>query len=322
MHQRNREERWLGDILLGMTLYGHYRSEHLLVHHTYVGTPRDAVTARYNEGFHRFFPRVLREGIRSSWRAEVAMQMRRGHSPWHASNPFWRYWGLQLAFLALAFAIGGWIGVCLFVYQAFIAIWQLELVNYVEHYGLTREHLGHGRYERVKPHHSWNADFRASNWLLINLQRHADHHMKPDRRYPLLQTYSENDVPTLPYGYPVMTAIAMIPPLWRRYMNPRVRDWRRHHYPETTDWSAYNSATNPMPAGQAETKRGPVHADRAQGCAVVGPQAQAVDRLAEFGADLLSQQVDGDRLAVALKAPVGPAVARRRTFQRGTNLMD
>ena len=248
MHQRNREERWLGDILLGMTLYGHYRSEHLLVHHTYVGTPRDAVTARYNEGFHRFFPRVLREGIRSSWRAEVAMQMRRGHSPWHASNPFWRYWGLQLAFLALAFAIGGWIGVCLFVYQAFIAIWQLELVNYVEHYGLTREHLGHGRYERVKPHHSWNADFRASNWLLINLQRHADHHMKPDRRYPLLQTYSENDVPTLPYGYPVMTAIAMIPPLWRRYMNPRVRDWRRHHYPETTDWSAYNSATNPMPA--------------------------------------------------------------------------
>ncbi|NKB29223.1 MAG: alkane 1-monooxygenase [Rhodobacteraceae bacterium] len=248
MHQRNRLERWLGDILMAMTQYGHYRSEHLLVHHAHVGTPRDAVTARYNEGFHRFFPRVLRQSAQSAWRVEAAMQARRGRSVWHLSNPFWRYWALQLAFLVLAFAIGGWVGLGLYAYQAFIAVWQLELVNYVEHYGLTREHLGEGRYERVKPYHSWNADFRASNWLLINLQRHADHHMKPDRRYPLLQTYSEDDVPTLPYGYPVMTALAMIPPLWRRFMNPRVRNWRRQHYPQISEWSAYNTGTNPMPA--------------------------------------------------------------------------
>lgn len=247
MHQRNRVERALGDVLMAMTLYGHYRSEHLLVHHTHVGTPRDAVTGRYNEGFHRFFSRVLRDSARSAWRAETAMQARRGHSRWHPSNPFWRYWALQLVCLALAFAIGGWAGVGLFAYQAFIAVWQLELVNYVEHYGLTRKHLGEGRYERVKPHHSWNADFRASNWLLINLQRHADHHMKPDRRYPLLQTYGSDEVPTLPYGYPVMTTLAMVPPVWRRFMNPRVRAWRRQHYREITDWSAYNAATNPMP---------------------------------------------------------------------------
>ena len=78
MHQRNRVERALGDVLMAMTLYGHYRSEHLLVHHTHVGTPRDAVTGRYNEGFHRFFSRVLRDSARSAWRAETAMQARRG----------------------------------------------------------------------------------------------------------------------------------------------------------------------------------------------------------------------------------------------------
>ena len=32
MHQKNRMERWLGDILLAMVLYSHFRSEHLLVH--------------------------------------------------------------------------------------------------------------------------------------------------------------------------------------------------------------------------------------------------------------------------------------------------
>jgi alkane 1-monooxygenase len=131
--------------------------------------------------------------------------------------------------------------------QAFTAMWQLELVNYVEHYGLTRKHLGDGKYEHVLPRHSWNASQLASNWLLINLQRHSDHHYKPDRRFPLLQTYDEDDAPQLPYGYPVMTAVAMIPPVWRRVMNPRVRAWRKKHYPEIKDWTPYKNATNPMP---------------------------------------------------------------------------
>lgn len=70
MHQGNRLERWLGDLLLATVLYSHFRTEHLLVHHRYVGTPRDAVTARYNEGFHRFFWRVLQECPVSAWEAE------------------------------------------------------------------------------------------------------------------------------------------------------------------------------------------------------------------------------------------------------------
>jgi alkane 1-monooxygenase len=247
MHQQTRVERWLGDLLLATVLYSHFRSEHLVVHHRHVGTPRDAVTAFYNEGFHRFFPRVLRQCPPSAWRAEAAMLARRGRSVWHPSNPFWRYAALQLAMLALAFALGGWVGLGLFLVQAFSAVWQLELTNYIEHYGLTRKHLGDGKYEHVLPRHSWNADHRASNWLLINLQRHSDHHYRPDRRFPLLQTYSADEAPQLPYGYPVMTVAALIPPLWRRVMNPRVRAWRRRFYPEIADWTAYKAGTNPLP---------------------------------------------------------------------------
>ena len=247
MHQKSKAERWLGDLLLATVLYSHFRSEHLLVHHRYVGTNRDPVTARYNEGFHRFFPRVLIECWRSAFRAEKAMLARKG-LPWtDLSNPFWRYWALQGGFLLLAFAIGGVAGVALFIYQAFIAIWQLELTNYVEHYGLTRKHLGDGNYEHVLPRHSWNAAHKASNWLLINLQRHSDHHYKPDRRFPLLQNYTEADAPQLPFGYPVMTAAAMIPPVYKRMMNPRVKKWRQMYYPEITDWHPYNKALHPAP---------------------------------------------------------------------------
>lgn len=249
MHQKNRLERALGDGLLAMTLYSHFRSEHLLVHHSYVGTPRDPVTALYNEGFHRFFPRVLVGCFRSAWRAEKAMLARKGLGAWHPSNPFLRYFALELLVLMLAWAIGGWIGVALFCIQAFVAVWQLELVNYVEHYGLTRKYLGNGKYEPVMPRHSWNSAHKVSNWLLINLQRHSDHHYKPARRFPLLQNHGEDAAPQLPHGYPVMTAAAMLPPLWRRRMNPRVRKWRAMYYPDIVDWEPYQKGDNPMPKG-------------------------------------------------------------------------
>jgi alkane 1-monooxygenase len=247
MHQKSKLERWFADVLLAMVLYSHFRSEHMLVHHRYVATPRDPVTARYNEGFHRFYPRVIRQCWVSAFGAEKAMLARKGLRWSDLSNPFWRYWALQAVFFAAAFSLGGWSGVGLFMVQAGVAIWQLELVNYIEHYGLTRKHLGGGKYEHVLPRHSWNAAHKASNWLLINLQRHSDHHYKPDRRFAVLQTYSSDEAPQLPYGYPVMTMLAMVPPLWRRVMNPRVRDWRATYYPEVGDWKPYNSAANPPP---------------------------------------------------------------------------
>jgi len=249
IHKPNRFERGLGDLLLAQVLYGHFRTEHLLVHHPYVGTPRDTVTARYNEGFHHAFFRILATGFGSAWRAEKAMLARRKRSAWHPSNPIWKYLALQLAFLALAYAIGGWIALGLFAFQAIVAIWQLELTNYVEHYGLTRKHLGDGKYEPVRPHHSWDSAHRVSGLLLINLQRHADHHIHPMRRFPLLQLYDETQVPMLPTGYPPMTGLAMFPPVWRRIFNPRVRAWRKQFYPEIVDWNDYKTGNLPNPKG-------------------------------------------------------------------------
>ena len=247
MHQPSRLERWLGDVLMAMSLYGHFRSEHLLVHHRYVATPRDTVTARFGEGFHRYVLRVVPGEFVSAFRAEAGMLARKGLPWWDKSNPFWRYAGFQAGLLLLALLVGGWLGLGLFLLQAFVGIWQLELINYIEHYGLTRKHLGEGKYEHVSPRHSWNAAHLASNWLLINLQRHSDHHFKPDRPYPLLQTYDETEAPQLPYSYPIMGMIAIIPPLWHRLMNPRVQKWRAMYYPEITDWRAYTDAATPPP---------------------------------------------------------------------------
>lgn len=238
MHQKNRWERFLGEFLMTSVLYGHFVTEHLAVHHRYVGTPRDAVTARYNESFYRFFVRVLFGSFVSAWTVE-ADRLRKTNRPVLAlANPFWRYLGGGALFLALAFLVGGWTGVTLYLAQAFVAIIQLEQINYVEHYGLVRKKLPNGKYEPVAPRHSWNSSHMISNYLLINLQRHSDHHVKPDRRYPLLQTYDETQAPQLPFGYPLLVFISYNPWIWRKMMNPRVRRWRSMYYPEVLHWQS------------------------------------------------------------------------------------
>jgi alkane 1-monooxygenase len=149
MHRPTRLERGLADILLAMTLYSHFKTEHLLVHHIHVTTPRDPASARYNEGFHRFFPRVLIQSFKSAWRAEAQRLEKRRLALWHRSNPFWRYGGLQAGMMGLAYAIGGKWGLAFFAVQAFVAVFHLEITNYIEHYGLTRAYKGAGKYDKL-----------------------------------------------------------------------------------------------------------------------------------------------------------------------------
>lgn len=243
IHQRGWWERALGELLLVSNAYGHFATEHLRGHHVTVATPRDPVTARKGESYYRFFLRAVPGQLRSAWALDRARLARRGLPVWHRSNPFWRYGLGALAFAGLAVALAGPWGLAYFGLQCLIGIYQLEAVNYVEHYGLTREYLGEGRFERVKPRHSWNASQRVSNWLLINLQRHSDHHFRPDRRYPLLQSYPRQEAPQLPLGYPLMVFFALIPPLWFWRMDPKLDRWRRRFYPHITDWSAYEDGT-------------------------------------------------------------------------------
>jgi alkane 1-monooxygenase len=117
----------------------------------------------------------------------------------------------------------GWGVLPYLVLQAIIGFSLLEVVNYMEHYGMLRQKVGvpgRVRYERVNPSHSWNSNNIATNVLLYHLQRHSDHHANPVRRYQTLRDFEES--PVLPTGYAGMILLAVVPPLWRRVMDPRV----------------------------------------------------------------------------------------------------
>ena len=247
VHQRNRWERWAGELLLASVAYGHFATEHVYGHHIHVATPKDPVSARKGESFFSFFPRAVVGTFVSAWKIDTARLAKRALPVWHHTNPFWRYAIGAGLFLGFSWWLAGAWGLLLFALQAYQAVYQLEAVNYVEHYGLVRKHLGGGRYEHAKPRHSWNSSHALTNLLLINLQRHSDHHYKPDRRYPLLQTYDEDEAPQLPYGYPAMIVLSFLPPVWFWLMNPRVRAWRKRFYPEVTDWNPYRRGLTPTP---------------------------------------------------------------------------
>ena len=232
IHQQNKFERTLAEILMCSTLYGHWCIEHVFGHHVNVATPEDPATAREGESVYRFLPRVLTQTLASAWRIQRDQLERRGAGIFSRHNAFLRYAGWTILFIAAAAWIGGLIGVGILVLQAAVAILLLELVDYIEHYGLLRRLKPNGKFEPTQPHHSWNSGHQASNWLLINLQRHSDHHYKPRKRFPTLQSYPESEAPQLPHGYPWMVLLALIPPLYFNTMQPRLAAWRAQFYPE------------------------------------------------------------------------------------------
>jgi alkane 1-monooxygenase len=116
----------------------------------------------------------------------------------------------------------GWGALLVLLLHVPIVWWQLTSANYIEHYGLLRQKLSNGQYERCQPKHSWNSNHLISNLVLFHLQRHSDHHANPSRHYQSLRHFEE--APQLPTGYMGMFLLAYVPPLWYRVMDQRLLD--------------------------------------------------------------------------------------------------
>ncbi|ENH6340080.1 alkane 1-monooxygenase [Burkholderia vietnamiensis] len=219
-HKTNRFERWLAKITLAPVAYGHFFVEHNRGHHVRVATAEDPASARFGESFWAFLPRTVAGSIRSAWRLEKARLERLGRSPWTWRNEVLHAWAMTVVVWGIAIAMAGPVVIPFLVIQAAYGASLLEVVNYVEHYGLGRRKLPSGRYERCTPQHSWNSNHVVTNLFLYQLQRHADHHANPTRSYQALRHF--DDSPQLPAGYATMILFAYVPPLWYRVMNPRV----------------------------------------------------------------------------------------------------
>ena len=241
IHRRTLWERRLGEFLLASASYPQYATEHIYIHHALVGTPMDVGSAPKGQSIWRYFPREVASNLTGSWRVVRERLARRRLPIWHHTNPFWRY-GLETAFwYGLIYWMGGPWAIPVFALLCLAVVFSMKISNYLQHYGLRRIRLPNGRFEKVRPRHSWNANWRFSNWMFYNMQRHPDHHAVASRQYPLLQHHGEEESPQLPGSYAKMFNLAVRPRRWFETMDPLVDRWRAHFYPEIDDWSAYDS---------------------------------------------------------------------------------
>lgn len=224
IHKDTRTEQFAGGLLLASVGYHGFKIEHLRGHHVHVSTPLDASSARHGQSVWNFLPRALLRNTANAWRLEAQRLSRQG-LPWmHWRNEMLRWSAAWLVLAALFTLWLGLPGLVFFVLQGVLAACSLEVINYIEHYGLERRLLGDGRYERTTHLHSWNSDYALSNLFLFHLQRHSDHHETPRRRYQAMVHHA--DSPQLPGGYAAMFVLALVPPLWFRIVDPRVEAFR------------------------------------------------------------------------------------------------
>jgi alkane 1-monooxygenase len=219
VHSRSALERAWGLGLLASVGYMHFRIAHIHGHHRRAATPQDPATARRGESAYAFLVRTVAGQAREAWAFEVERLRRRGREAFSVRNRMVVYLVIEATLATEAAVMGGWRALAFLAGQAALAVTLLELFNYIAHYGLMRRPAADGRLERLGPQHSWNAGQRMNNAALFNMGRHSDHHRHPARPYQRLD--ADPRAPQLPAGYAGAILLALVPPLWRRVMDPR-----------------------------------------------------------------------------------------------------
>lgn len=212
----------IGRWLLAFSFDTVFSIEHVYGHHRYVSTSEDPATAPRGRNVYVHVLASTLKGNLSAWAIEKKRLARKGHSLFGWHNAVLRGHLMSLLLVAAAYAIGGGEGALFFSACALWGKALLEIVNYMEHYGMLRNPA-----TPVQPRHSWNTNKRISSWAMFNLTRHSHHHAQGEVPYQDLKPFP--DAPMMVGGYLTTIAVAMIPPLWHHLMTPKVLAWDRDH---------------------------------------------------------------------------------------------
>ncbi len=206
-HRRTWYEQKMALALLMTSLYMHFFIEHNRVHHRYVATPKDPASAKKNQNVYSFIIQSVSGSLLSSYKL--------------AKSETILYLSIQFIFIICIGFIFNFTAAMGVLSAGVFGFVLLEIVNYIEHYGLSRKQNSNtGRFEKVQPSHSWNSNNPLGRIVLFELSRHSDHHANAQRKYQILRHFDE--APQMPTGYPGMMLLSLVPPLWFKIMHKRL----------------------------------------------------------------------------------------------------
>ncbi len=212
----------IGRWLLAFSFDTVFSIEHVYGHHRYVSTTEDPATAPRGRNVYAHVLISTVRGNVSAWAIEAKRLQRAGQAVLGWRNAVIRGHLMSVGLVGVAYALGGWPVAAFFVGCALWGKALLEIVNYMEHYGMVRDPK-----TPVQPRHSWNTNKRISSWSMFNLTRHSHHHAQGEVPYQDLKPFPE--APMMINGYLTTIVVALVPPLWHKLMTPKVLAWDRDH---------------------------------------------------------------------------------------------
>lgn len=217
--KRNKFDMFMGNWLMSLSWDCGFAVEHVYGHHKNVGLISDPATAKRGESIYKFIFNATYKEHKDAWLIELDQLRRRKQNPFGMKNRMLVGYFRSGIVTALAFMVGGFSGMLIYLLCASIAKALLEVINYCEHYGLVRQ-TG----ESVFPRHSWNSNTVLSSIYLYNVTRHSSHHEKASLEYWELKSY--DNAPVLPQGYLTMLFLALLTPnYYHKIMAKKLIEW-------------------------------------------------------------------------------------------------
>lgn len=241
VHRLNRPiDVCLGRWLMAFSFDANFSIEHVYNHHAKVATDADPVSAPRGRNVYTHFVKAVIGTNRSSWHIEQKRLQQQQLPVLSHHNRCIRGYLMSLTLAVLAVVFASWQGLLMFIAVGIAAKFILEVVNYMEHYGLVRSPKG-----RVRPAHSWNTNRKVSNWTMFNLPRHSHHHA--NAAVPFERLHPMSGSPTMISGYISTIFVALIPPLWFKLMAPKLEEWdEKHATPEELNIISHQEQSMPQ----------------------------------------------------------------------------
>ena len=195
----------------------HFCYAHVYNHHLELGCEDDPATAPRGRTIYGHYALSYLGQSKFVYDMEKERLARMGKGFFSFDNRWIRGYLMSIPSVVLFFMAGGWIGVAALATVWIISNFELEALNYLEHYGLIRV-----KDQPIDYRHNWDNNTLFTSWFFIEIGRQADHHDRGETHFWELENVG---APNTGWGYFTMFALALVPPIWHWYMRKRLAAW-------------------------------------------------------------------------------------------------
>ena len=205
---------------MGLSGSAHFCYAHVYNHHLELASEDDPATAPRGRTIYGHYLLSYLGQSKFVFNMEKERLSRMGVPFISWQNRWIRGYMMSVPSAVLFFMAGGWIGIAALATVWVISNFELEALNYLEHYGLIRV-----KDQPIDYRHNWDNNTLFTSWFFIEIGRQADHHDRGETHFWDLENVG---CPNTGWGYFVVFFIALVPPIWHWYMRKRLAAWDEH----------------------------------------------------------------------------------------------